>query len=101
MPSSGQSHDPPNGAVNCVGRAIQRKMSANRGNAPAKIAKRQPIVVFLSPPFPASVWRLSLASECDGYPAAYAPLGSKLAQPIVAVQATAGVAYPGTRCRFV
>src|SRR3954451_20492343 len=43
IPSSGHSQLPSNGARNWFGRAIQRMMSATRGNAPAKTANRQPI----------------------------------------------------------
>src|SRR3954470_17825397 len=43
IPSSGQNQLPSNGARNWFGRAIQRMMSAIRGNAPAKTANRQPM----------------------------------------------------------
>src|SRR5215217_2160515 len=43
IPSSGQNQLPSNGARNWFGRAIQRRMSANRGNMPAKTTNRQPM----------------------------------------------------------
>jgi hypothetical protein len=43
-PSRGKNQLPPNAALNIAGRAIQMKKIAIRGKAPAKIAKRQPIL---------------------------------------------------------
>ena len=44
-PSNGQIHAPPKGARNHMGRASHISRTANRGNAPAKIAKRQPMAL--------------------------------------------------------
>ena len=60
---------PPNGAMNMAGRANHRMMSAMRGNAPAKTAKRQPMRVFLSP----------LSRRCRGWPARGMAVGQSTA----------------------
>src|SRR5262245_27663302 len=78
MPSNGHTQDPPNGAVNMAGRANHRMTSATRGNAPAKIAKRQPIRELLSPP-PPGLAPPTGRRGC-GCLAVYGRAGSRLAQ---------------------
>src|SRR5688572_15330199 len=45
-PSSGHSQEPPNAALNSIGRAIQIRSTASRGNMPAKMARRQPMARY-------------------------------------------------------
>src|SRR4051812_6851621 len=61
IPSSGHSQLPSNGAMNWFGRAIQRMISANLGNIPAKRTNRQP----MCPTFPTLV-ALELAATLVG-----------------------------------